>query len=155
MPNPIIYDSVKDFKTNTSGWKTEKEFVDFIELNIELFTREIIGAEYLLHKREWYLSDIKRFGANKPRMDLMIETKDFKRVGIECKLPTQSFSDLSRTMSQLLAYGVIAEGNNRPFHKMYILTTQYDQVLEQVIQKYELPIDVVVFSKTMRAESTW
>ncbi|MDQ0825410.1 hypothetical protein QFZ60_001583 [Arthrobacter sp. B2I5] len=143
--------SVDDFRTSTCGWKSEREFVDFLEVNLAQFAEEELGASYLSHVREWYLTDLKPFGANKPRIDLMVRLKDGRRIGIECKRPTGSFSDISRSISQLLSYSVIANQNNAHMDQLYLLTTQYDEVLYQVITKYELPIKVIVFSRDQRA----
>ena len=149
---PLRFKTVKDFKSKTSGWNTEKEFVDFIEHNLETFCHDVLKESYALHKREWYLCGLKTFGANKPRIDLMVETTTGRRVGIECKRPYQTFADLSRALSQLLSYATLAEMNGYPLDVLYILTTEYNEILEMVIQKYELPIKVIVFSRYQRAE---
>ena len=98
------------------------------------------------------MSGIKSFGANKPRIDLMVETQSGRRIGIECKRPTQSFADLSRCISQLLSYSVLAELHDNSFDQLYIATTEYNDILGMVIEKYELPIKVIVMSRHQRAE---
>jgi hypothetical protein len=140
------------FQTRNSGWKSEAEFTDFIETNIILVAEEIIHRPYEEHKREWFLQEYKGFGSNAPRTDLVILTADGKRHGIECKFQKGSFSDLSRCMSQLLSYAAIAECQGYPLDTLWLFTTHYHDVLRLVIEKYKLPIRVVVFSRTQRAE---
>jgi hypothetical protein len=83
----------------------------------------------------------------------MVETADGRRHGIECKFPkNKSFGELSRSLSQLLAYAVIVETNQMQIDQLWLFTVEYNPVLNQVINRYELPIRVVVFSRTQRAE---
>ena len=149
---PIDPNSLPDFKTILTGWNKEAELVNYIECNIVLFTKDVLGEEYQYHVREWSMQEQRMFGGNQPRIDLMIMTKSGKRIGVECKLPKQSFSELSRAVSQVLAYSVIAEDNNLPLHKLLIVTTQYDTIVHKIIKKYELPIGLVVIDKNKRME---
>lgn len=145
--------SVLDFKSKTSGFRTEREFVDFVEANLEHFCREIQGAVYESHVREWTLNGARRFGGNKPKIDLMVMTTTGKRIGIECKFPAGgAFSELSRVVSQTLSYAVIAEDNDVAFSDLYILTTEYHDIVDRTISRYNLPIKVIVFSRHQRAE---
>jgi len=149
---PVDPNSLPTFKTISTGWNKEAQLVDYIERNITLFTKDVLREEYQYHVREWSMREQRMFGGNQPRIDLMIMTKSGKRMGVECKLPKQSFSELSRAVSQVLAYSVIAEDNGLPFHKLLIVTTQYDTIVHKIIQKYELPIGVVVMDKKERME---
>lgn len=139
------------FTSAKSGWKSEREFHDFIELNIERVSEEIICLPYESHRSEWYLSDFKGFGTNSPRVDLMIKAVDGTRHAIECKFPRHSFSELSRSMSQLLSYAVLAEAKGFPLASLWIFTTVYDDILRMTIERYKLPIRVVVFSRSQHA----
>ena len=49
----------KVFQSRLSGWKSETEFVDFIDANAPRIAEELIGCPYESHKREWYLSGLK------------------------------------------------------------------------------------------------
>lgn len=147
--------SVEDFKSMTSGWSTESEFVDFIEVNIERLCTDILGGDYKSHQREWALMEQRMFGGNKPRIDMMIELKDGRRIGIECKRPKNSYSELSSVVSQLMCYSTIAEDNGLPMDEMYLLTTQYHNIVDRVIKRFNIPIKVVIFSRNKRLESTW
>jgi hypothetical protein len=140
------------FQTKTSGWRTEAEFLDFIGANAKRIAEEIIGRPYVDHKQQWFLRGMQGFGPNRPHIDLMIMTEDGARHGIECKFPKGSFSDLSRAMSQLLGYGALAESYGFPLETLWLFTTHYDEVLRLVIERYKLPIRVVVFSRDQHAE---
>jgi hypothetical protein len=147
------HSSVSEFKSDTSGFHSERELVDYIELNIGVFCETVARVDYGSHKREWYLSPLKPFSGNKPKIDLMVLSSSGRRIGIECKYPKHgTFADLSRSVSQMLSYAVIARDNRVPFDDLYLLTTEYDPIVDSVIQAYELPIHVVVFCKEMRAE---
>lgn len=144
--------TVESFKTSDTPWSSEKQLVDFVEHNIIKFTKDSLGLEYISHAREWYFSNSKAFGANKPRIDLMILTNK-GRVGVECKLPKQAFSELSKSLSQILSYSVLADLSNNPLERLVLITTQYDPIISGVIEKYELPIDIVVLGRQQRMES--
>jgi hypothetical protein len=135
-----------------SGWKSEVEFVDFIDTNAPRIATELIGCPYESHRREWYLNGMKVFGANSPRKDLMITTQDGKRHGIECKFPRGSFSELSRSMSQLIANAAILEAKGYPLETLWLFSTTYNDVLRLVIERYNLPIRVALFSRENHAK---
>ena len=69
----------------------------------------------------------------------MVETADGRRHGIECKFPkNKSFGELSRSLSQLLAYAVIAETNQMQIDQLWLFTVEYNPVLNQVINRQKL-----------------
>lgn len=149
---PLKYKTVEEFLTKDTPWVRESDLVDFIETNIELFVSDSLNSNYITHKREWFFQDSRPFGANKPRIDLMIET-DGGRVGVECKLPKQTFAELSRAISQLLAYSVMADNHKNSLDRLVLVTTQYNPIVSGIIQKYELPIDLIIMGRHQRLES--
>jgi hypothetical protein len=104
--------SVVDFKSKTSGFKTERQLVDFVE---RICTSSAARPWAVLTRAT--LNPARRFGGNKPKIDLMVVTTSGKRIGIECNFPVSgTYSELSRVMLQLLSYAVIAEDNDVPAH---------------------------------------
>jgi hypothetical protein len=101
-------------KKKHAGFKTEKEFVEYLCLNSDKWVKDFFNEEVdkILINHCLYF---RKFGPNKPRIDLIIKTKSGKTIGIECKNPTFSFHETSRAISQLLAYGILAEEAGNPF----------------------------------------
>ncbi|MET4003869.1 hypothetical protein ABIB48_002607 [Arthrobacter sp. UYCu511] len=152
LKDEVVTD-VSQFRSATSGFHSEREFVDFIETNLEKFMLEEAGLVYKEHRREWRLAKFSPYGGNRARIDLMVESTSGRRIGIECKFPTiGTFNDMSRALSQILAYSVIARENEAPFDELYLLTTAYDDVVHKVIESFHLPINVIVFSRNERAK---
>jgi hypothetical protein len=139
-----------------SEFCSEKELVDFIEKNIIETVESLLGERYLSHKREW------RFGLKAhniltggyiglPRIDLVIETNNGRRIGIECKNPIQIFSENSKVVSQLLSYIILAEQAKMPFNRTILLTTKVNANIIDVIKRFNLPIEILVISRTFGA----
>lgn len=133
-------------------FKTEKEFIDYLILNAEFWVDDLLNSNIKNIDREWYLVKMKSFGANKPRIDLSITTNDNRRIGVEVKNPKNIFGELSRTISQLLSYAVLAEENGNPFDELVIITSEYDDILIKVIKKYKLPIRIFLIDKQFHCE---
>lgn len=140
-------------KINRNDFQNEKEFCDYIELNIAVFCKDLLDGELESYKREWFLNDLfPKFGTNKPRIDFMIKLKDGRRVGVECKNPKNLFSELARTLSQLLAYSVIAEENKAPLDELILVTSGYDDYLIKVVKKFNLPVRVFLLNRLYHSE---
>lgn len=131
----------------TSLHKTEKELCDFIELNMAEFCRNALGCDLFSFKRESFMRE-RTFGANKPRVDFEIVT-DQGIYLVECKNPTQIFSEVTKGISQLLAYSVLAEPTET---KLVLLTSGTLPIIQQTILKFELPIMVVYLNEVL---ATW
>ena len=122
-------------------FKTEKEFVEYLRVNANLWVEDFFEEE--LDSIEVDKTIARRaFGANLPRIDLIIRTKSGRRIGIECKNPKQHFHELSRSVSQLLAYGVLAEEVGRKFDILAIISSERgkEDIVHKMIKKYSLPI---------------
>lgn len=130
-------------------FSSEKVMNDYLESNLEEFCREIIGEELISFKRESYISEVRAFGANLPRIDFDVTTKT-KRVLIECKNPSQRFAEMSRAVSQLLTYATIA----REECELIIVTSGTVGIVQEMIAKYELPVKVVYMTRDVLAEWT-
>jgi len=140
------------FLKDTDDFKTEKELCEYIEINMEIFCEEILGGKLKRYQREWYLTKLKRFGPNKPRIDFFVELEDGREIGIECKNPKFVFSELVKAISQLLVYGIIAEENNCKLDELVLVISKYDDYFIKVIRRFKLPLRVFVLSKQFAAE---
>ena len=134
------------------GFASEKEYTKFVLANIDEWVLNIFGETVKNTHQEWYLAKVRRFGANQPRIDLMIELNNGKRIGIEIKNPKQLFHESSRAISQLLSYSIIAEENEVPIDEMVLVVPEFHPVLGKMIAKYNLPIRVVLITKTNYGE---
>jgi hypothetical protein len=121
-------------------------------VNSDIWVKEWFNTNKFNLKEQWYLTGLKRFGQNKPRIDICIETEDGRRIGIEIKNPKNIYGELSRSVSQLLCYAVIAEENNKPIDELAIITSEYDDILIRCIKKYNLGIRVFVVNRDVRFE---
>lgn len=132
---------------------TEKEFVEYLRINAEFWVRDFFKEEVDSIEVDRSIA-MRKFGANLPRIDLIIRTKSGKRIGIECKNPKQHFHELSRTVSQLLSYGVLAEEVGRPFDILAIISTERgkDDIVHKIIKKYSLPIRNFYVDKDIHGE---
>lgn len=128
-------------------YTTEKELCDDIENNIARFCHDALDTEYISHIREKYLS-YRRFGSNKPHVDFEIVTDKGKFI-VECKNPHNTYSEMTRSISQLLSYGTLAEPDQS---YLVLVTTATLPVVQQTIYKYELPILVVYMADVI---ATW
>lgn len=139
--------------TKERAFQKEKDLVNFIESHI-VETTELLGEEYLSHKREWRFgvpgSILGRWIAY-PRIDLVIETRSGKRIGVECKNPTQVFTEISKVVSQLLSYIVLAEKANMSFDRTILLTTRIDGSFIEVVKRFNLPIEILVIGRDFGA----
>ena len=134
-------------------FNNEKEFQKYLIDNVELWCKDFFGSEVKDVKEQWYLNKFnKKFGSNKPRIDICLNTRDGKRIGIEVKNPKQCFCELSRSISQLLAYGILAENNGVPFSDLVIIVSRFDDILLQIIKRFNLPIRVFIVNRRYHAE---
>jgi hypothetical protein len=127
-------------------FKNEKEFTKFIKINIEIICKDLLEDIFLSFKENTYLSHFKGFSNNKPRIDLIIRCKK-NTYGVEIKNPTFKFSELSKSISQLLAYQIIAKRNNFKIDRYILMLSDYDKIITDIIIEFKLPIDVIVIQK--------
>lgn len=120
-------------------FETEKEFVSYLEINADKWVLDFFGEKVKKIEVNRTLSK-KRFGKNAPRIDLIITTETDTRIGVECKNPKHSFHELSRAISQLLAYDVLAEENGKRFDILALVSSDRNDIVFKIINKYNLPI---------------
>jgi hypothetical protein len=129
-----------------SDFESEKEMVAKLELNLISFCKDCLDDDYIKHETNVPLTKTKRFGFNKPRIDLIVYCKN-KVYGIEAKNPTQTFHELSRSVSQLLSYYVIAKENKIKIDKFILLSGSYNSITAKIIDEFKLPIELIYFKK--------
>jgi hypothetical protein len=135
-----------------SDFTSEKDLSDYIELNIDLFTKECLNYEYKSHQREYQLSMFKA-GTNRRnikgnrRLDFVINTTCGKIIGIECKHPTYK-SELTAAVGQCLGYMAIFEEYHFKLDTIIIVSSKVDHVLPMIINKFNLPIGYISMDKS-------
>ena len=125
-------------------FKNEKEFCNFIEMNINLFCRDILGVELLSYEREYSMGGYnksRRFGTR--RIDFLVNSKCGQRIGIECKAPTMA-CELSNATGQCLTYVALAKSLKNPIDRIVLLSSKPDGIIPMVISQFNLPIEFVV-----------
>lgn len=132
-------------------FKSEKEFVEYLLLNINEVVKDFFNEEVSSIEVDKPLH-FRKFGPNLPRIDLIVTTKSNKRIGIECKNPKQSFHETSRAISQLLAYGVLADEVNDPFDTLALITSDRHNIGCKIITKYNLPIKIFYVDREKHGE---
>lgn len=132
-------------------YKTEREFVDYLVVNADKWVLDFFGEE--IKRIDVNKSPVRRkFGGNKPRIDIIVETNSGKRIGIECKNPKQNFHELSRAISQLLSYAVIAEEGNNKFDILALFSSERNDIVYKIIKKYNLPIRIFYINREIHGE---
>lgn len=131
----------------SDDFKTEKEMCNYIQSHSEEFAKDILGIEIIGCEREYYLGQRIRRG-NRPHVDFMFRSKENDIIIVECKNVNNIFSELSGAISQLLSYYIIAEDNRINIKRMCLVVNKFDDRLRKVIEKFNLPIELFVFSKT-------
>lgn len=140
-----LYDLNDLYNVLDKSFKSEKELCEFIEVNIDKFTKEL-GYVYKSHEREYPLQGIRRQRRGTKRIDFLIKTECGKSLGIECKHPKYN-CELSAGIGQILSYIAIAEQYNRGIDKFYMISSVLDYVAPSVIAKFDLPITFIAMDK--------
>jgi hypothetical protein len=151
---PVIYkpDGFYDISeltdTLSKDFDNERNICDFIETNIDLFTKDCLNYELMSYEREYQIvkGTRKRIRGNR-RIDFLIKTKCGKNIGIEVKHP-RGTSELSNAVGQCLTYLTLMEIQGTFLDKIIIVSSKIDFVLPLVITKHNLPIEFFGFDKS-------
>ena len=153
---PLKFQDTKTLNAFLSKYDTfscEKDLCDFIEHNKEKFCEDVLGGKLKEYQREWGLDKHNRpFSGNKPAIDFYFELEGGKKMGVECKTPRNIYGELSRAISQILSYFVLAKDNGVFLDGMFLVTTAYHEIIDKLIAEFNLPIKTLVLSKTFRGE---
>ena len=97
-------------------------------------------------KREAYF-EYRPFGKGQAvRIDFLIYDQDGKFTLLEVKKPRHIHREANIGIAQILDYIVLAEKKRMNINKSYILTTRCDVNAIEVIERFNLPIDLILFS---------
>lgn len=135
----------------SKDFKNESEMCDYIEKNAELFAKDVLEIEYKSHKREYYLGDtllIGRKKGNLPRIDFAFTSIDNEIILVECKNPSNIYSELCISIGQILSYYCIAKKNGVKVNRICIVSTQFNMVIRDIIIEFNLPIEFYILNKT-------
>jgi hypothetical protein len=129
-------------------FKNEKEFCDFIELNLDLFCKEILGIDLFSYEREFSMGGYERSRRHGTRrIDFLINSKCGQTIGIECKTPKQA-CELSNAIGQCLSYVSLSNKIKNPIDRIVLLSSKPDGLIPMVIKQFNLPIEFVIVNKT-------
>lgn len=132
-------------------FQTEKDFVDYLYINRDKRVSSLLGEKIKnIYRNKSIIRT--RFGGNTARADLIIETVSGKRICVECKNPKQVFHELSRSVSQLLSYGVIAEECGKPFDILVLVTSEIHDIAFKITKRYNLPIRLFYIDREIHGE---
>lgn len=122
-----------------SRYEDEKELADYLEINIRSFCRDAGYKDFFRYKREASIMQ--------SRVDFMVEILPRKFILIECKNP-RSTNDSLNAIGQILDYGLQANDLDKEIIDLWIVMTQMDIRVCNLITRYKLPINMAVLTKT-------
>lgn len=128
-------------------FNNEKEFCDYIEINISIFLKTCLNLEYKSHTREQLLgvkSRIRQKGSK--RLDFFVLTACGKEIVIECKNP-KYITDSSYAIGQVLEYGATIAKYRRHPDMLVLLSTRMEPTICNTIRQYNLPILYIAMDK--------
>lgn len=154
----IHEDKVKDIFNTVNHFKNEREMCDFIEQNIKLFCKELFDDEYIKHKREYSFENgwwsrkgsVVKEGKHNTRIDFMVTCKR-KNYAVEVKNPKQKYTELSRSIGQLMMYQMVMEWKGIDA-EIVLVSSSHVSVITQMIHRYNLGYRYFVFNKDYSAE---
>jgi hypothetical protein len=152
MTKGILGKCIKwDKSLNTKNeFKNEKEYQDYIENNIDFFTRDVLElGDYVSHETNKAIR-VQNFGGTKERVDLIIQGTE-KTALVELKYPKNDFQELRNCIGQSLNYIVTAENNFFAFDKMCVVSPVYDQRIFDIITRFKLPIELYYLTKEVNS----
>lgn len=141
------YDLIEVKDALSKDFQSERELCDYVEDNIILFVKDILGLEYEKHAREFPLATTKKRYRGSKRIDFYIITKCGQRIGVECKDPRNG-NELAAAVGQCLSYITLFELNEKPIDRMVILSTKIDSCLPLILNKFNLPLDFICMDKS-------
>lgn len=128
-------------------FESEKDFCDYIELNIDNFCRDCLGLQHKSHKREYQIGGKnKKFKGSKV-VDFFIHTECGQYIALECKHP-KYISELAAGLGQSLGYLTLFELNEQRVDKLIIVSTKLDWYLPAIVRKFNLPIGFIALDKS-------
>lgn len=131
----------------TYDFKTESELCDYLENNISDVCNDLFEEKYFMHVREFNLDQQYLFGPRQKRIDFFITTTT-GNILCEVKNPTNLYSELTNSISQMMSYIVTSKKNEIRFHRSIIITSRYHDQFREIINEFNLPIELFCVSKS-------
>ncbi len=128
--------------------KKEIEIEDLFFEKIEMMMKTLFDEEVVIAKRQYtrFVGSIKTPKGNIPkrgrRVDIFCECKSGNKYLIEIKCTTD-IGEIMKAIGQLLFYSVYFPEAN----KMVLVSNYNEKIWEEVIKKYNLPIEFVLIGK--------
>lgn len=139
----------KQFKN--SDFKNEKELLEYILLNKEVFCEEVLGIKYKNHIVENPFRPIEFLHDNTPNVDLVfIDSEDYIHM-IELKCPHNAYGENLMGLGQCLSYYYLSRVNNLRLADVYLVTTKHNNLIPLVINDNDLKIKYIYFDKSKHA----
>lgn len=149
--NPTWDNAIKIFDWEnyiSNDFNNERDLCNFIELNKIEFAKEILEIDYKSHKREFYLGTGRRYiDKNMARVDFLFTSQTNQNIIIECKNPSNTYTELRNGLIQLMAYYCDCKIYGFKVDRMILVTTKFNPIIQLIIKEFKLNIEVIVFSK--------
>lgn len=143
----------KDFFAQNSDFSTEKDFCDYLELNMDNVCKDIFKSPLIKYERESYI-DVKRgnFGlrGSQTRVDFFITCENGCYL-IEAKKPGNLQREMNRSLAQILDYILVCEDCGVKLKGAWIFTTRIHESIVRLIARFKLPIHVCILNKQEHA----
>lgn len=139
-----IFNCKKDFIT-------EKEMCAYIETNMDLFCKDVLGDVYVRHEREHrFIGSRPMKGISSARVDFMIHCEN-GAYAVEIKNPHQRYAELAKAIGQVLVYEYELSSRNSNV-QIVLVSSSHSDFICQIISKYNLPIRYIVLNREHTAE---
>ena len=133
---------IKNTKKLESVFKLEKDLVDYIVLNIDLFAKDILDDEVVSFEVDKPINKQICFSQRGRRIDIFIVGKK-KIYIIECK-NAHSGTENRAAIGQILDYGREYTDSKK---ELIIITSHFDIETAKTIKHYNLPIRYIYINK--------
>ncbi len=146
----MVSEEVEKRFNGANHFSTEREMSEYIHKNIVVFCDEILGDEYLGHRREYNLigewdgTKGKR-PINNGRVDFFIRCKN-KEYAVEIKNPTEVFSEMTKSLGQIMVYRELLIQSGKEA-ELVLVTSKHAGMLDRIIARYDMNIRYIVFNK--------
>lgn len=130
-------------------FKMEKELLNYIVSNIEVFTRDILNDDLISFETEYPIEvdKVRGFGPRGRRVDIFLIGKKKKYI-IELKCPTNN-AENRMAIGQILDYGrEFLDSEN----ELVLITTKFDINTSLTINHYNLPIRYIFMNDSFSLE---
>lgn len=136
-----------EIKRKNNQLTSEKELVDNLILNLDIFVNNFLGEEIEFFKREFTIGNQMFAKGTKPKVDIYIRTKNGKNIFIECKNPRNMRAESNNAIAQCLDYYIFAKDNNLALSDLILFTTHLAPSAYRIITHFNLPIKVFLLKE--------